>query len=748
MSGERPANHRSEKGWEMIQNIQKTNSLRWLFAFAFCCLWTPSRESMAFQEMPDLLIADFESPSYASWEKEGDAFGEGPAKGTLPGQMMVDGYLGERLVNSFVGGDDSVGVLTSHEFLIERRYIAFLIGGGKSEQLSLELELTRDGEVVRRATGGNSSPGGSERLATDWWDVSDLIGKKARLRIRDNAKGSWGHLNVDHLVQTNQRPKGFASNVERKFLTTARYLHLPIRNGAPKRKVTLVVDGVTIVSNEIELSDGEPDWWAPMDVSDWRGKEVTLVVDRLHEDSKALASVRQSDELVDSENLYRESLRGQFHFSPRRGWNNDPNGCVFYRGEYHLFFQHNPYGWSWGNMHWGHAVSKDLVRWEELGDVLLPDAMGPMFSGSAVVDWKNTSGLGSLENPPLVLIYTAAGNPTVQGIAYSTDGRKFTKYQGNPVLPKVTGGNRDPKVFWHAPSDQWVMVLYVEWQGQHTVHFFTSPDLKEWKLASITPGDRPGAGFLFECPDFFELPIEGRADLKKWVLMAANSDYGIGDFDGKRFWPDAMRLTGQKGKGFYAAQSFSDVPDGRRILIGWWRTETKGMPFNQSMTVPLELGLMQTDEGPRLTYSPVQELKKLRKNTYTFDLHSVQPGDPNPFADISAELLEINVSFLPGDARELVFNIRDVMIEYDFGKQELSVAGHRAPAPLRDGRQRLVILADRTGVEVFGSDGLCYIPMPYNTNPQNQKIFLEARGGKVVLEALEVSELKSAWGSE
>lgn len=727
----------------MIQSIQATNGLRWLFACLFCLL--PCRDSRAFQEMPDLLIADFESPSYAPWDKEGNAFGEGPANGTLPGQMMVDGYLGERLVNSFVGGDDSIGVLTSPEFLIERRYISFLIGGGRSEQLVLELELTKDGEVVRRASGGNTSPGGSERLANEWWDVADLIGKKARLRIRDNAKGSWGHLNVDHLVQTNQRPKGFVSNVERKFQATTRYLHLPIRNGAPKSKVTLWVDGVAIVSNEIELSEGEPDWWAPMDVSNWSGKEVTLVVDRLHEDSKALASVRQSDELLDSGALYRESLRGQFHFSPRRGWNNDPNGCVFYRGEYHLFFQHNPYGWSWGNMHWGHAVSKDLVHWEELGDVLLPDAMGPMFSGSAVVDWKNTSGLGSLENPPLVLIYTAAGNPTVQGIAYSTDGRKFTKYQGNPILPQVTGGNRDPKVFWHAPTDQWVMVLYVEWQGEHTVHFFTSPDLKDWTLASITPGDRPGAGFLFECPDFFELPVEGRPDSKKWVLMAANSDYGIGDFDGERFWPDAMRLTGQRGKGFYAAQSFSDVPDGRRILIGWWRTETKGMPFNQSMTVPLELGLRQTVDGPRLTYMPVEELEQLRKKTDTFDLESIQPGDPNPLAAISAELLEVEVSFLPGDAKELVLNLRDVMIEYDFGKQELSVAGHKTPAPLRDGRQRLVILVDRTGVEVFASDGLCYVPMPYNTQPDNRKIFLEARGGKVVLEALKVSELKSAW---
>ena len=196
-----------------------------------------------------------------------------------------------------------------------------------------------------------------------------------------------------------------------------------------------------------------------------------------------------SDKFKDADVLYREPLRGQFHFSPQRGWNNDPNGCVYYNGEYHLFFQHNPYGWSWGSMHWGHAVSRDLVHWEELGDKLLPDDMGPMFSGSAVVDWNNTSGFGRDGKPPLVLIYTAAGNPTVQGIAYSTDGRNFTKYSGNPVLQQITGGNRDPKVIWHEPTKNWVMVLYVTLEGgKHTVHFFTSANFAEWTLASITEG--------------------------------------------------------------------------------------------------------------------------------------------------------------------------------------------------------------------------------------------------------------------
>jgi hypothetical protein len=232
----------------------------------------------------------------------------------------------------------------------------------------------------------------------------------ATLRIVDDAKGGWGHLNVDHIVQTDTKPPGLVRNAERQFNATARYLHLPIKNGAPKRVVTLLVDGQPVVRNDIELAPAAPDWWAPMDVGAWSGRKLALQVDQLPDDSTALSSIEQGDTLKGAEDLYREPLRGQFHFSPRRGWNNDPNGLVFFNGEYHLFFQHNPYGWGWGNMHWGHAVSRDLAHWEELGDKLLPDGFGPMFSGSAVVDWNNTSGLGTDGKPPLVLIYTAAGS--------------------------------------------------------------------------------------------------------------------------------------------------------------------------------------------------------------------------------------------------------------------------------------------------------------------------------------------------
>ena len=428
-------------------------------------------------------------------------------------------------------------------------------------------------------------------------------------------------------------------------------------------------------------------------------------------------------------------MRPQFHFSAKRGWLNDPNGLVYYNGEYHLFFQHNPYGWGWGNMHWGHATSRDLVHWQEHGDVLYPDDLGPMFSGSAVVDWHNTSGFGKDGKPPLVLIYTAAGNPTTQCLAHSTDGRNFTKFSGNPVLKQITGGNRDPKVFWHAPSKKWVMVLYVELEKVHTVHFFTSPNLRDWTLASVTKGGADGSNYLAECPDFFELPIDGDVSPRKWVLSAANSQYSIGTFDGQTFTAETAELTDVRGLGFYAAQTYSDVPDGRRIQIGWCQAPSPGMPFNQLMSLPTELTLGTTPAGIRLHRTPVKELESLRDG----------PNQADSLANFRAELIELRAEFEPGDAEAIEFNVCGATIVYDVKKQEIVVNGHRAPAPLVDGKQRITAFVDRTVVEVFASEGLTYVPLPFIPKQDDQSVSLNVQGGKAKMTSLQVYKLKSIW---
>lgn len=686
----------------------------------------------------DLVFSDFETADYGGWTARGTAFGPGPAAGTLANQMPVSGFRGQRLVNSYVGGDVSTGTLTSPEFTIERKYIAFLIGGGGYAGKTC-MNLLVEGRAARTATGPNAAGGGSESLEPASWDVAAFHGKTARLQIVDEATGGWGHINVDHIVFTDVKPASLLIDAQRQLTAERKYLQIPVKRGARKHRLSVAVAGKTERTFDVELADDQPDWWAVLDISPWKGKSLTVHADRLREDSRALESLRQSDSFEPPAELYQEPLRPQIHFSARRGWLNDPNGLVFLDGEYHLFFQHNPYGWDWGNMHWGHAVSRDLMHWRELGEALYPDSLGPMFSGSAVVDVNNTSGFGRDGQPPLVLIYTAAGDPTVQCLAYSNDrGRTFNKYAMNPVLKQLTPGNRDPKVIWHEPSRQWVMVLYVQRGETATIEFFTSPDLKQWASQSAVEP-------FFECPDLFELPI-GTSD-RKWVLTAASSEYMIGSFDGRTFTPETPKLPGHRGRGFYAAQTFSDIPttDGRRIQIGWLQAPSPGMPFNQAMSVPLELSLRETGEGVRLRWQPVRELEKLRVKSHHLSAQSLEAGK-NALADRSINgPLELRAEFEPGTATEIELNVRGVPLIYDAMRQEIVINGHRAPAPLIDGRQTWTVLLDRTSIEVFAADGLVYVPMPVLSDANHTSLALTARGGAARLIELDIHELSSIW---
>lgn len=523
--------------------------------------------------------------------------------------------------------------------------------------------------------------------------------------------------------QTMEAPKPVTR--ERELTIVKRYLHFPVSNAGKRENrqhVAVLVAGATVREFEVDMSD-QPDWFAHLDVGAWRGNKAVVRVERLPEDSKALDLVAQADAIRDADRLYKEPLRPQFHFSAGRGWLNDPNGLVFYRGEYHLFFQHSPFSWRGTAKYWGQATSRDLVHWTEHGEALEPDKLGQMYSGSAVVDWNNTSGFGKEGRPPLALIYTAAGDPFTQCIAFSNDGREFTKYAGNPVVANITPGNRDPRVFWHEPTRRWVMALYVGKENRHTIHFFTSPNLREWTLASVIAGGGDKDHFLYECPDIFQLS-------GKWILTAADSDYMVGEFDGKTFTPETPRLKGHQGRGFYAAQTFSHEPKGRVVQIGWLQAATPGMPFNQAMSLPMELKLRATAGGPRLTWEPVEELKALRAASYRGDA----------VADCRGELLEIRAEFEPAD---VTFTVRGATVGYDAAKQEVFVNDHRAPAPPADGRQRLIIYADRTSIEVFAADGLIYAPMPFTPKPEDVSIAVNAGSAKFL--ALEAHQLHSIW---
>ncbi|GAA3794593.1 GH32 C-terminal domain-containing protein [Streptomyces phyllanthi] len=279
---------------------------------------------------------------------------------------------------------------------------------------------------------------------------------------------------------------------------------------------------------------------------------------------------------------YTESYRPQFHFTPEKNWMNDPNGLVHYKGEYHLFYQYNPNGNSWGDMSWGHAVSKDLVHWEELPLALSHDDEEMVFSGSAVVDWNNTTGFGTKKNPPMVAIYTSAykdGGKQAQSLAYSTDrGRTWTKYQGNPVIDIGSKDFRDPKVQWHAPTKSWLMTVSLS--AEHKVQFYSSKNLKDWELLSEF-GPAGATGGVWECPDLFPLAVDGDKDNIKWVLVVninpggiaggSAAQYFIGDFDGKKFTAD--------DKGTYTPPTGTVVQDFEGTGFGEWTTT--GTAFGQ-----------------------------------------------------------------------------------------------------------------------------------------------------------------------
>jgi len=687
-----------------------------------------------------LVIADFEGPDYGDWVAEGDAFGSGPAPGTFSNQNPVSGYKGKGLVNSYNESDGKTGTLRSPEFVLSRAYLNVLVGGGHHvDQTCLNLYI--DGERTVSLRGRND-----ERLDWHTLDLAKVQGRSAMIEIVDRATGGWGHINVDHIeLSDSARAKAQRLHVHngpmRKLVVTKPYLHLPVKRSAPMKRVRLVVNGEVLDDFDIELALDEPDFYTYVDLSRYLNQPLALELDGAGDEAFILDGILLADALPGAAQLYQEAYRPQFHFSPRRGWNNDPNGLVYFQGEYHLYFQHNPYGREWGNMHWGHAVSRDLIHWEELPVAIFPHAYGDWaFSGSAIIDWKNTSGFKQGPEPPLIVAYTSTGRG--ECIAYSNDrGRTFTEFDGNPV---VKHDGRDPKIIWHEPTKQWVMAVYeILGEGtpekKQTIGFYTSPNLREWTHQSNLEG-------YYECPELFELPVDGDRGNVRWVVYAADNDYTIGQFDGKVFTPEGGKHKGNYGNCLYAAQTFSDIPpeDGRRIEVGWGRAGHPSMPFNQQMLFPTSLSLQTTPEGIRLFKEPVWEIETLHDTTQTWKDLALAPGE-DPLADLSGELLHIQATIAVGEATSLVFDLRGTTLIYDVASQTLGCGDLKAPLPLDAGVIRIEILLDRLTLEIFGNLGLVYMPVGATPDPANRSLGLKAEGGTATMKSLVLHTLKSAW---
>ena len=442
---------------------------------------------------------------------------------------------------------------------------------------------------------------------------------------------------------------------------------------------------------------------------------------------------------------YKEAYRPQFHFTPKTNWTNDPNGLIHYKGEFHLFFQHNPFGIDWGNMTWGHAVSPDLVHWKQLPHALHPDELGTIFSGSGVVDWNNTGGFQTGDEAVLVNFYTSAGShapepvPFTQSIAYSNDrGRSWTKYEGNPVIEHIVGSNRDPKVIWHEPTQKWVMALYLD---KNDYALFGSTNLKEWtRLSDLQIPDT-------ECPDIFELPVDGDDENTRWVFWGAAGKYYVGDFDGTTFTPEGDAHRADYGANFYAAQTWSDIPasDGRCIQIAWMSgSKPPEMPFNQQMSFPCKLTLRTTAEGIRLHREPVAEIETLHAYTHAWSNIALKPGE-DLLAGLTGELFDIRAEVALNDASAVGFKIRGEDVRYDVAEMQLTFLERSGPLVPQDGKIRLHILVDRISIEAFGNNGELSMTSYFLPELDNADIGIYAEGGTATLVSLKVHELKSAW---
>ncbi len=679
----------------------------------------------------DIVIADFEGSGYGEWKAEGEAFGSGPAAGSLGGQMHVSGFEGKGLVNSFHEGDGTIGTLTSPPFRIERPFLNFLIGGGGHVGETC-VNLLVEGSVPRTATGPNTEAGGSEALDWTSWDVADLLGKEAVVQIVDAHKGGWGHINFDHLFQSDARREAVPASFT--FTAEKRYLHLPVRNGAPKRRLKLLADARVMREMDVEFAlDGDPSFLAALDLGKWKGQILTLEAGKLATGDTAPGELIQSDELPHSSGIYKEKLRPLFHFTSKIGWLNDPNGLVYHEGEWHLYYQHNPYGWNWGNMHWGHAVSKDLFHWHELGDAIFPwsDCVGAAFSGSAVIDHANTSGFGKEGKPPLVAALTDTG--AGESIAYSNDnGRTLTLFEGNPV---VTHKGRDPKVIWHAPSKHWVMALYDEFEDKRWITFHNSADLKNWEFQSRIEG-------YYECPDLFELSVDGDAANTRWVLYGADGHYALGKFDGKTFIPEDEDKHQVWWGNFYAAQSYDNAPDGRRVQIGWGRGITfPGMPFNQQMVVPVDLGLRDTPLGVRMFAWPVTELESLRGDKIGMDTE-VLDATPRTIR-IESPAFELMVEATLGPTGHLTACVRGVDVTCDAVAKTLTCGDKKATLATVEGKLSLRILVDSASIEIFANQGAVAISHGVLLGSASPALALTGEGATEV--QVTAYPLKSVW---
>lgn len=518
-----------------------------------------------------------------------------------------------------------------------------------------------------------------------------------------------------------------------------KFLLLPVQDDAPEGKVNIVVnnEGQLAQSMNIRLARERVDSYVPLDLSAYVNQKVSIDIAGMPSSSLCWKELKLSGSF-DMAN--KESFRPVYHHTPAYGWMNDPNGMFYKDGVYHLYFQYNPYGSVWGNMHWGHSTSTDLMHWNFEGCAIVPDAWGAIFSGSCVVDHNNTAGFGK---GAVVAFYTSAkatpwGDVQSQSMAYSLDnGKTFTKYEGNPILTSSEKDFRDPKVFWYAPGKHWVMILAV---GQH-MEIYSSVNLKEWKKESEFGAMQGAHGGVWECPDLVEIPVEGTRE-KKWVLICnlnpggpfggSAAQYFVGSFDGKKFVNESPTQTKWMdwGKDNYATVTWNNAPDGRCIALGWmsnWQyaNNVPTRQYRSANTLARDLTLYREGQELYLKSTPSVEVKKARGKKVS--IPSFKVSEKHEMVNLFEEkqgAYEVEIVIQNAGASKIAFCLLNdkgekVSMYYDLNRKQFVMdrsesgtvdfskdfpAVTVAPANV-DKELTLHLFVDRSSIEAFGEDG-------------------------------------------
>ena len=514
------------------------------------------------------------------------------------------------------------------------------------------------------------------------------------------------------------------------------YLILPTNRFCKNKKLYFFEQGREVYALNVKLDSIDPDFYAFIDMRRFRGKTLEMKII-----PEMPITFKQADEMTGE---FHDSLRPYFHFSPKRGWMNDPNGLIMLDGIYHMFYQYNPASRGWDNMHWGHAVSRDLIHWKEEGIALFPDSFGSVFSGGAVIDKNNLLGKQKDGNQTALLFYTAAGShatipvPFTQCMAYSVDGlRSFHKFEGNPILPNIIEKNRDPAVVWCEELNRYLLTI---WLNENNYGIYASDDLISWKhLQTVEISGES------ECPNLF--PLQCGADDRKWILIGANEIYLVGEFRNGKFVPvqrEKHMFTGQSDG--YAAQMYTDLPDGRIVRIAWgkWRNFC-AKTFCSQMSIPCDVRLKKCGTEYFLSYAPAAELDTILLKTDIYENICTTSDKP---LHIPMHRCAAGIKLSGSSDGNAVYKIISFGIEIlaDLSKNEITVGGYTQPL-FRSGKKLDVeMIIDRTSIEVFCDDGkIAFMVCNSATADENLPYIEIYSPTSSAIERIEIKQYDSIW---